>query len=125
MSPIRPITLSRYPSGTPVICSAIATLYEVGELDLAPTVAQFATVQIERQGRLSVVAEFATTILEFEFAESQYNTFHRERIQDSDNRESDFDAAVKKLPPPPKRSKGKRGISHEAKTLSEIQTQRH
>lgn len=44
-----------------------------------------------------------------DFAESQYETFHRERIQESDNRESDFDAAIKKLPPPPKRGHVKKG----------------
>ncbi len=41
-----------------------------------------------------------------ELAEVEYGKFHRQRIHETDQAESDFDAAIKKLPPPPKRKKG-------------------
>ena len=40
-----------------------------------------------------------------ELAEGEYDKFHRQRIQESDQAESDFDAAIKKLPPPKKSKK--------------------
>jgi len=43
-----------------------------------------------------------------ELAQSEYEKFHRKRIQQSDAAASDFDKAVKQLPPPPKRKKGGR-----------------
>jgi hypothetical protein len=41
-----------------------------------------------------------------ELAEAQYDKFHRQQIQQADQAGSDFDKAVKQLPPPPKRKRG-------------------
>jgi len=41
-----------------------------------------------------------------ELAEAEYDKFHRQQIRQADQAESDFDKAVKQLPPPPKRKRG-------------------
>ena len=41
-----------------------------------------------------------------ELAETEYEKFHREQIAQADQAGSDFDKAIKQLPPPPKRKKG-------------------
>lgn len=41
-----------------------------------------------------------------ELAEAQYDKFHRQQIEQADQAGSDFDKAVKQLPPPPKRKRG-------------------
>ncbi len=41
-------------------------------------------------------------------AETEYEKFHRKQIKQSDQAASDFDKAIKHLPPPPKRKKGKK-----------------
>ncbi len=41
-----------------------------------------------------------------ELAETEYDKFHREQIAQADQAGSDFDKAIKQLPPPPKRKKG-------------------
>jgi hypothetical protein len=41
-----------------------------------------------------------------ELAEAEYEKFHRQQIPQADQAGSDFDKAIKQLPPPPKRKKG-------------------
>jgi len=41
-----------------------------------------------------------------EIAETEYEKFHHEQIAQADQAGSDFDKAIKQLPPPPKRKKG-------------------
>ena len=41
-----------------------------------------------------------------ELAETEYEKFHHEQIAQAYQAGSDFDKAIKQLPPPPKRNKG-------------------
>ena len=41
-----------------------------------------------------------------ELAETEYEKFHHEQIAQAYQAGSDFDKAIKQLPPPPKRKKG-------------------
>jgi hypothetical protein len=41
-----------------------------------------------------------------ELAEAEYQKFHRKQIQQADQAGSDFDMAIKQLPPPSRRKKG-------------------
>jgi len=40
-----------------------------------------------------------------ELAEAEYEKFHRQQIQQTDQAGGDFDKAIQQLPPPPKRKK--------------------
>jgi hypothetical protein len=41
-----------------------------------------------------------------ELAEAEYEKFHHKQIAQADQAGSDFDKAIKQLPPPPKRKRG-------------------
>ena len=96
-----------------VISRHIKNVFEEGELVRGSVVAESATTEADGKTYLTLneraILDHAGKIshqMAVELAEGEYEKFNRQRIQESDRAGGDFDAAIKKLPPPPKRKKG-------------------